>query len=130
MVHTIKQKERIPKTKSIGALISIRFFLALGNAVIMIIWALYLNSFVKSASTTGYISSLLTLISFFSYFAFVPLVEKYDKGKMFSIALLLTAISHLFFAFVTRSLLIVVLISIATIIIQSIRITINGIIIK
>src|SRR3989344_4217336 len=128
MIHM--HKERTPKTKSIQALISIRFFLALGNATIMTIWALYLNSFVESTSTTGYISSLLTLISFFSYFAFVPLVEKYDKGKLFSITLFLTAISHLFFAFVTKSLLIVVLISIATIIIQSIRITINGIIIK
>ncbi len=125
-----KQKERIPKTRNIRALISIRFFLALGNAVIMTIWALYLNSFIESTSTIGYISSLLTLISFFSYFAFVPLVEKYDKGKLFSITLFLTAITHLFFAFVTRSLLIVVLISIAAIIIQSIRITVNGIIIK
>ncbi len=125
-----KRKEGVPKTKSVGALISIRFFLALGNAVIMTVWALYLNSFVKSTSTTGYISSLLTLISFFSYFAFVPLVEKYDKGKLFSVTLFLTAISHLFFAFVTRSLATVVLISIATIIIQSIRITVNGIIIK
>ncbi len=128
MIH--KHKERIPKTKSIKALVAIRFFLALGNAIIMTVWAVYLNSFVKSAATTGYISTFLTLISFISYFALIPLVEKYDKGVLFSWSLFLTAISHIFFAFITKSIVAVILIGTLTILIQAVRITVNGIIIK
>lgn len=102
---------------------------ALSAIVISTIWGLYLDSFFHSVSLVGYFSSAMALISFISFFLFVPIIEKIDKGKIFSYSLLVLGIIYLLFAFNT-GLSFLIILAIAATIFGTLRITSFGIIFK
>jgi MFS transporter, ACDE family, multidrug resistance protein len=129
MAITIKKSERVPETKSIKSLALIKFFLALAGGSIITIWAIYINSFVNNVSTTGIISSALTLVAFISFFLFVPLIERSDKGKLFFYTLVLTTLSYFLFLYI-ESFLLFILLAITITILQTIRVSTLGVIVK
>src|SRR3989344_8047161 len=125
----IKKRLHIPQVTNIKTLAWIKLFIALANASVMTIWALYINSFVNNSSTTGFISSILTLVAFISFFAFIPLVEKSDKGKLFGYSLILSIIFYATFSII-NSFAFFIIAAIALTMVQAIKIMTFGIIIK
>jgi len=113
----------------IGKLAIITFIMGISFSLIDTIWAVYLYDFLKSDSAVGFLSTLLTIISFISFFLIVPLIEKTNKSKIFSITLLLFGISYILFAINTKFYIVVILAFILTIL-HTLRITSFGIIVK
>ncbi len=62
-------------------------------------WAVYLEKFIPSLWKVGLFTGLMALLSFLSFFLFIPLIEKYDKGKILIYSLLGLAITNLLFFF-------------------------------
>ena len=79
MVFSFIKKEHI--SNKMGRLAVIRFVTTMAAAMIGTIWALYLDSFFNSIILVGFFSAALALLSFLSYFIFVPIVEKINKSK-------------------------------------------------
>ena len=113
----------------IGKLAIISLIVALSASIIDTIWAVYLYSFVKNASIVGFISAALTLVSFISYFFFIPLIERSSKSKLFSRSLLLFAAAYIIFSF-TIHFYLILLLAVAITSLYTIRITSWGLIIK
>ncbi|MBU0760733.1 MAG: hypothetical protein KJ858_03515 [Nanoarchaeota archaeon] len=88
---------------------------SVGFSLVDTFWAVYIEGFVHNSSLVGFISSFLALVSFFSFFFIVPLIEKYDKARIFSISLLLIAISYFVFAVTTNFYLFLFIAVLATI---------------
>ncbi len=107
----------------------VAFIASFASALINTVWAIYIDSFVHSIVIVGIVSAFLTFIAFSSYFIFIPLVEKYDKARIFfySIAFaiplyILVALAKNFYVFLFLAFFITVLFTL--------RITSFGIIIK
>ena len=113
----------------IAKLSIIAFIVALAFASINTIWALYIDSFVHNESLVGLVSSLLAVISFLSYLILVPIIEKSEKPRLFLFSLLLFSISYLFFSINKNFIIFLLLASIITIL-DTIRITSFGIIVR
>ena len=96
MVLSFIKKEYV--SNKIGRLAVIRFVTTIAAAMIGTIWALYLDSFFNSIILVGFFSAGLTLLSFIFYFLFIPIVEKKDKGKIYSFSLLAFSITYFLFA--------------------------------
>ena len=125
----IKKHHTTPEVKNIRILAWIRLFISLASASIMTIWALYINSFVNNASTTGFVSSLLTLIAFISFFVFIHLIEKSDKGNLYLLSLFLTIIAYILFTFI-NSFTFFLITAICLTAVQAIQLTTSGVIIR
>jgi DHA1 family multidrug resistance protein-like MFS transporter len=123
-----KQKDT-PALTNIGKLSIISFIVSLASAIVSTIWAVYMDSFLQSVVLVGFISASLTLISFTSYFIFIPLIQKLDKTKIYSITLFLYSITYILFAINTKFYIFIILAFIITII-GTLRITSFGIIVK
>lgn len=123
-----KQKEGTKMT-TIGRLSIIIFISALSFALIDTIWAIYMDSFLNNIALVGFLSALFTLVSFISYFFFIPFVQKTSKSKIYSYTLLLFAVCFALFAINTKFYFFVVLAFILTILI-TLKVTSMGIIIK
>ncbi|MCK5625068.1 MFS transporter [Candidatus Pacearchaeota archaeon] len=124
----IGQKQKGDLTK-ITKLAIVGFIASLAFAYINTIWAVYMDSFVNSIVLVGFISAFLTLISFLSYFFFIPIIEKQDKSKIYYWSLLTLALGYILFAINTKFYIFVILASLITII-TTFRVTSFGIIIK
>ncbi|MFH0711732.1 MAG: MFS transporter [archaeon] len=105
------------------------FILSIAFSFIDTIWAVYLDSFVHSASIVGFVSSFLTLVSFVSFFFITTLIEKSSKTKLFLLSLFLFFISYLLFAINTNFYVVVVLAVVVTVL-HTLRITSFGILVK
>jgi len=114
---------RIAKLSIIGLIVS------LSAAYLGTIWAVYLDSFLNNIIFVGFLSSALTVISFLSYFFFIPLIEKSDKGKIFSYTLLLFIISYILFA-INRNFYLFLALAVFITILYTLRITSFGIIVR
>lgn len=114
---------RIAKLSVVGLIVS------LSAAYLGTIWAVYLDSFLNSVVFVGFLSSTLTVISFLSYFFFIPLIEKSDKGKIFSYTLLLFIISYILFA-INRNFYLFLALAVFITILYTLRITSFGIIVR
>ncbi len=123
-----KRKEVVTFT-GIGRLAITGFIVGLASALISTIWAVYMDSFLHSIVWVGFLSAMLTLISFLSYFLFIPLIEKSNKVKIYSYSLLLFAITYILFAINTKFYFFVILAFILTVI-STLRVTSFGIIVK
>ena len=95
------QKQRGILT-NITKLSLIGFIVSLALAYVSTIWAIYMDSFVNSIVLVGFISAFLTLISFFSYFFFIPIMEKKDKSKIYYWSLLALSLGYILFASNTK----------------------------
>ncbi len=113
----------------IGKLAVTGFIVALASAIINTIWAVHMDSFLNNISLVGFISAALTVVSFASYFLFIPLIEKIKKSTIYFFTLLLMAITYILFAINTKFYLFILLAFIITILF-TLRITSFGIIVK
>ncbi len=123
-----KQKEMTGFTK-INKLSVVGLITSLSAAYVITIWAVYMDSFVNSIVFVGILSSVLTIISFFSYFLFIPLIEKSDKGKIFSYTLFLFIIAYILFA-VNHNFYLFIALAIVITILSTLRVTSFGIIVR
>src|SRR3989344_4248894 len=122
----IKKREKYPKIRKLGYSY---FFSSLAFAFVGTIWAVYLNSFLKSESLVGFLSAFLVIVSTLSYIYFTPLIEKNKKSRIFIIVLILYIVSYILFAILPNIYAITIL-AIITSILASLRITIFGIIVR
>ncbi len=113
----------------LGKLAIIGFTNTLAFALVTTIWAVYMDSFFDSIVYVGFFSAFLTLISFASFFIFVPLIEKSDKSHLFGVSLILTSIVFSLLALV-NSFFIFVLLSIVMVALISLKFTSFGIIVR
>lgn len=102
---------------------------AFSMSLINTIFALYIDSFVHSESAVGFISAILTLVALFSYFIFIPFIEKNSKTKIYCFSLLMLALTYLLFA-LSRKFYIFVILAVVAILFHTLRITSFGIIMK
>ena len=123
-----KQKDT-PALTNIGKLSIVGFIVSLASAIISTIWAVYMDSFLQNIVLVGFVSAGLTLVSFASYFIFIPLIQKIDKTKIYAITLFLYAITYVLFALNTKFYFFIILAFIITII-GTLRVTSFGIIVK
>jgi len=123
-----KQKGVVAFTK-IGRLSIVGLIVSLSAAYISTIWAVYMDSFVNSIIFVGILSSVLTAISFLSYFFFIPLIEKSDKGKIFSYTIFLFIISYILFA-INHNFYLFMALAVFITILYTLRITSFGIIVR
>lgn len=113
----------------IARLAIIAFLTSFSFSLIDSVWAVYLYSFVKSDYIVGFISAFLTLVSFFSFFFIIPLIEKKSKSKIFAYSLLFFGLSYILFAINSSFYFVIVLAFIVTLL-HTIRITSFGIIVR
>jgi len=125
----VKKQKGAYNFTNIAKLSIVGLIVSLSAAYINTIWAVYLDSFVNSILFVGLLSAVLTLISFLSYFLFIPLIEKSDKVKIFSYVLILFMISYILFAINNNFYLFLTLAVIITVL-YTLRITSFGLIIR
>ncbi len=113
----------------IGKLSLVGLIISFAAAFISTIWAVYMDSFINDIVLVGLFSSLLTLISFFSYFFIIPYIEKADKGKIFSLSLILFIISYILFA-INNNFYLFLILAVAITIILTLRMTSFGILVR
>ena len=128
MGFVIKKQKGIIFSK-LSRLATVLLIASIGFSFVDTFWAVYLESFVHNIALVGFISSFLSLVSFFSFFFIVPLIERYDKAKTFSVSLVLIAISYFVFAITTNFYLFLAVAVLATIF-HTLRITSFGIMVK
>ncbi len=124
----VKKQKGIILT-GIVKLSTISFIASLSSSLIDTIWAIYLNSFVNSIAIVGFISASLAIVAFLSYFFIIPIIEKYNKIKVYITTLLLFATTYILFAINTKFYIFIILAFVITIL-YSLRITSFGILIK
>jgi len=128
-MDTSFKKRKGVKSEGIGKLAITGFIVGLAFALVSTIWAVYMDSFLHSIVWVGFLSAILTLISFLSYFLFIPLLERSNKVKLYSYSLLLFAITYILFAINTKFYFFIILAFILTVI-STLRVTSFGIIVK
>jgi len=124
-----KKEKGIATFTKIGKLSLIGLIVSLSTAYINTIWAVYIDSFVNSIIFVGIFSSALTALSFLSYFFFIPIIEKYDKGKIYSYSLFFFIISYILFAF-NHNFYIFITLAIVITILSTLRVTSFGIMVR
>ncbi len=98
-------------------------------AAVTTIWAIYLDSFVKNAAYVGFITSFFTIIGICSYIFLIPLVEKSNKSRLYSLVILIYIVSYILFALLPHIYVIIILGAIIAVI-ASLKITLFGIIVR
>ncbi len=123
-----KQKGDYTFTR-IGKLSIVGLIVSFAAAYISTIWAVYMDSFIQNIALVGILSSALTIISFFAYFFIIPLIEKGDKGKIYSYSLILFIITYILFA-INHNFYIFLALAVAMTIILAVRMTSFGILVR
>ena len=113
----------------IAKLAFILFFSSLSVALINTVWAIYLDGFFHNDAFVGFFSGFLSLLTFLSFFFFVPLIEKSNKIYLYSAVTISTAFLYLLFS-INKSFVFFVILSIAVTLLASIRVTVGGILVK
>jgi MFS transporter, ACDE family, multidrug resistance protein len=102
---------------------------SLAFAMIGAIWAVYMDSFVHSAVIVGIVGAFFSLLSIISYFLFIPLIEKTDKGKLYFYSILIVLVTYILFA-INRQFYIFVIIASIFVVAMALRMMAFGLIVK
>lgn len=102
---------------------------SLAFAMIGAIWAVYMDSFVHSAVIVGIVGAFFSLLSIVSYFLFIPLVEKTEKGKLYIYSILVVLLTYILFAINRKFYLFVILASVF-VIAMALRMMAFGLLVK
>lgn len=113
----------IAKISLVGLIVS------LSSSLIDTVWALHLDSFLHSPVAVGLLSTIFTTIAFISYFVIIPIIERGDKAKIFSISLFVFAISYFLFSYI-QNIYLFILIAIVITITSTFRVTSYGLMIR
>jgi MFS family permease len=122
-------KRGIPILDDIDKLGFVGFISNLGFASVATIWAIYLQTFFHNESSVGFFITVLTVISLLACIFIIPLIERWDKIKLYGMSIALYGIFYLLFGFLS-SLRAIITISIIMAVIISLRVTAYGIIIS
>ena len=125
----IKKHTGVPALTGIARLSLVLFIVSIALSLVDTIWAVYMNSFIHSASVVGFISAGLTLLSFVSSFLFIPLIEKSNKARMFGYSLILFALTYFLFSINRKFYFFILLAAVATIL-STLRVVSFGIIVR
>lgn len=112
-----------------GKLGIISLISSFSSALVITIWAIYMDSFLKSVSAVGFFSAFLTFIGITSYFILIPFVETTGKSKIFSTSLVVFGIGYIVFA-LTKSFWFFFIVSVIITIFGTLRLTSFGLIIR
>jgi MFS family permease len=123
------RKQKGVHLTGIGKLSVIALLIAFSASLVTTIWAVYIDSFVHSASTVGFISGILTFVSFISFFIFIPLIEKSSKSKILAYSLFLLSLVYIFLS-INNNLYIFLLLALISTVLVTLRVTSFGIIIR
>ncbi|MFH1327075.1 MAG: MFS transporter [archaeon] len=126
MKNALLGKKRGTPIKKLGFLM---FIVYIAYALIANVYALYLKDIVTNEAYVGIIMAFLTLVSFLSYFLIIPIVEKNDKLKLVTKALLFSAIGYFLYFFIDNIIIFIIVASIITILI-TIRISSMGLLVR
>jgi len=124
-----KEKEHDYSNGNLRVLSIVRFMSAMGFAFISTIWAIYVDSFFHNISYVGFLSGILTLVAFISYFLFIPLIEKEDKAMLYKIALMGAILGYVLLFFIENLYLFIFIAAIIAIL-GTLRVTSFGIMLK
>ncbi len=117
------------KLKSISKLGIVGLFSSLGFAAVVTIWSVYLESFLHNPAYVGFLTSFFSIVSLGSYFFLIPIIEKHNKIKLYSLALIMYIISYFAF-FVLSNIYLVVILGTLLAIMVSMRVTCFGILVR
>ena len=113
----------------IARLAVVGFLTSFAAAFIDTIWAVYMEDILGNMYWVGFFSAFLTIIAFFTFFFFIPFIEKRNKSKLYSLSLVLFFIAYLLFA-INRNPYIFAVLAVITTILSTLKITSFGIIIR
>ncbi len=113
----------------IARLALVGFLTSFAAAFIDTVWAVYMKEFLGNMAWVGFFSAFLTIVAFFSFFFFVPFIEKGNKSRLFSLSLVMFFIAYLLFA-INRNPYIFAILAIITTVLSTLKITSFGIIIR
>jgi len=126
----IGKKERIYHLDlKIEKLAIIGLIIAFSSAIVDTIWAVYLDGIFHNPSYVGFFSGFLTFISLLSFFFYIPIIERNEKDKLFTISLIVTVASLFIFSFI-QNIWAIVFISIVWVLAANLRIASFGILVK
>ena len=123
-----KQKDEYNFT-NIAKLSIVGLIASLAAAYVDTIWAVYLNSFVDSIVMVGFLSAMLTIVSFFSYFLFIPVIERSDKAKIYFYTMIFFIITYVLF-FINHNFYFFLILAVVITILYTLRITSFGILVR
>ncbi|MDO8508566.1 MAG: MFS transporter [Nanoarchaeota archaeon] len=129
MGHLLKRGKLLRFHFDIGGLALVAILITFSASFVDTIWAIYLDSYLDNPSYVGFFSAVLTLISFVSFFWYIPMIEKNDKDKLFIGALILSIFSYIMFAFI-KNVYAVFFIALLLTLAVNLRIAAFGIIVK
>lgn len=104
-------------------------FSQVGLAAVTTIWAVYLESFLHNPSYVGFLTAIFMLIGTLTFIYGVPILEKYNKTRLYVIIILLFAISYYLFS-IFSNIYIIIILGIITTILGSLRVSLYGVIVR
>ena len=113
----------------IGKLSIITLITGLASALASTVWAVYMDGIFHNPALVGFVSAFFAIVSFFSFFAIIPAVEKSNKARLFSWAIFTFGFIYLLFA-ITRNAFLFIFLGLVATIVQSFQATSFGIIVK
>ena len=122
-----KQKEVVLTIMAKLAIVA--FLTSFSSAFVSTIWAIYIDSFINNISLVGFVSSIFTITSFCAYFFLIPIIEKFNKAKLYSYSILGFGIAYILFA-INKNFYLFFIIALFLSIIGPIRYTSWGILVK
>lgn len=129
MAILVRKKKEVLVGSGFARLSVISLLAAFAAALVDTVWAVYIDSFVHSEVYVGFLSAALTLVSFVSYFVFIPFIEKHGKSKIYVATIFLFGVTYILFA-INKNFYIFVLLAFFLTILYTFRITSFGIIVK
>lgn len=122
-------KKRQIRLNPVKKLITISLASSLGGALVGTIWAVYLESYFHNQSYVGFLLAFFTAVSLISYVAFIPMIEKNSKTKLYANCLLIFVVSYFLFGAV-KSLIPLIFLGVIISAVTSIRLTTFAIILR
>jgi len=98
--NRIKTKNLLYSVSKIKRLGLVLLISSLAFSFIGTIWAVYINSFVNNEAFVGLISSIFVIVSFISYFLIIPLIERFNKARIYIVSSILISLGYFIYSFV------------------------------
>ena len=127
-MNHIRRRENF-LTNQIDKLGIISLISSIGFSLVGTIWAIYLESLLHNPSYVGFVMTLFSIIAGVSYIAFIPIIEKNKKTKIYLITLILYFISYLLFSVIPFIWAVIILGCLVSVV-ASLRVTSFGIILR
>lgn len=124
-----KKHRGAPAVTGITKLSIVGMLTAFSAATMNTIWAIYLDSFLNSEVLVGLFSTFLTVVAIIANFAFIPVIEKADKAKLYASSLLLFVFFYLIFS-VNNSFIVLAIVAVLMTLFLSLRISSFGILVR